>query len=217
MSTLKHLPDSLLDALSVEVLQDLSADVFPSAMEDFDYLTRAAIFDSLDKIVTEEVQPVLPMVLREAHQEEEDEHVLEGIISHVVEEDAKALAHSVLSHYDAETMKVQQNQVTAFASKHLIDIYLLEHLIRLTGTADPGFEAKERSSLVLASWMFDILIRQFSSLQEQQHATFQNVPLGDFHRKAFTEVALDVILTELNKLAEEDMEDLLEYERGVNF
>lgn len=36
--------------------------------------------------------------------------------------------------------------------------------------------------------MFDILIRQFLSIQEVQQTTLENVPLGDFHRKAFTEV-----------------------------
>ncbi|CAM4687432.1 unnamed protein product [Caretta caretta] len=144
----------------------------------------------------------------------EYEAILQEVISQVVEEDAKALAHSVLSDYDAKMIKLQQSQITAIASKQLIDTFLLEHLIGMTSTYDPGFRGKEHSSVVLASWMFDILVRQYFSIQEQQQTTSENVPLGDFHQKAF-EVALDVILTDLNNLAEEDMEDLLEYERGV--
>ncbi|KAG6931136.1 hypothetical protein G0U57_002189, partial [Chelydra serpentina] len=93
------------------------------------------------------------------------------------------------------------SEITAFASKQLIDLFLLEHLIGMTSMHDPGVWGKEDSSVVLASWMFDILIGQFFFIQEQQQTTADNVPLGDFHRKAFTEVALDVILTELNKLA----------------
>ncbi|XP_065425057.1 uncharacterized protein LOC101953740 isoform X3 [Chrysemys picta bellii] len=216
-SALKHLPNSLLDELFAEVLRDLLAEVFRSAMKDFvdDYLTRAAISDSIDGIVTEVVQMVLSAFLREALQEMEYEAILQEVISHVVEEDAKALAQSVLCDYDAEMIKLQQSQITAFASKQLIDLFLLEHLIGMTSTYPPGFWGKEHSTVVLLSWMFDILIRQFFSIQEQQRTTSENVPLGDFHQKAFTEVALDVILTELSKLAEEDMEDLLEYERGV--
>ncbi|XP_053861265.1 uncharacterized protein LOC128823168 isoform X1 [Malaclemys terrapin pileata] len=216
-SALKHLPNSLLDELFAEVLRDLLAEVFRSAMKDFieDYLTRAAISDSIDGIVTEVVQMVLSAFLREALQELEYEAILQEVISHVVEEDAKALAQSVLCDYDAEMIKLQQSQITAFASKQLIDLFLLEHLIGMTSTYPPGFWGKEHSSVVLLSWMFDILIRQFFSIQEQQQTTSENVPLGDFHQKAFTEVALDVILTELSKLAEEDLEDLLEYERGV--
>ncbi|CAM5171819.1 unnamed protein product [Eretmochelys imbricata] len=143
----------------------------------------------------------------------EYEAILQEVISQVVEEDAKALAHSVLSDYDAKMIKLQQSQITAIASK-LIDTFLLEHLIGMTSTYDPGFRGKEHSSVILASWMFNILVRQYFSIQEQQQTTSENVPLGDFYQKAF-EVALDVILTDLNNLAEEDMEDLLEYERGV--
>ncbi|XP_059575493.1 uncharacterized protein LOC106738469 isoform X3 [Alligator mississippiensis] len=227
-SATSYLPNVLLDELLMEVLRDLSSDVFRSAVKDFvdDYLGRAAIFDSMDDIVTEVVQTILsplvklmfPSVLaqpRETVQEMDCEDILEGIISHVIVEDATALAHSVLGEYDAKLIKLQQHQVTAFASKQLIDIFLLEHLIGTISMQDPGFSGKEHSSVVLASWMFDILIRQFLSIQEVQQTTLENVPLGDFHRKAFTEVALDVILTELNNLAEEDMEDLHRYERGV--
>lgn len=49
----------------MEVLRDLSSDVFRSAVKDFvdDYLGRAAIFDSMDDIVTEVVQTILsPLV-----------------------------------------------------------------------------------------------------------------------------------------------------------
>ncbi|XP_059575492.1 uncharacterized protein LOC106738469 isoform X2 [Alligator mississippiensis] len=216
-SATSYLPNVLLDELLMEVLRDLSSDVFRSAVKDFvdDYLGRAAIFDSMDDIVTEVVQTILSPLPRETVQEMDCEDILEGIISHVIVEDATALAHSVLGEYDAKLIKLQQHQVTAFASKQLIDIFLLEHLIGTISMQDPGFSGKEHSSVVLASWMFDILIRQFLSIQEVQQTTLENVPLGDFHRKAFTEVALDVILTELNNLAEEDMEDLHRYERGV--
>ncbi|XP_015269307.1 PREDICTED: uncharacterized protein LOC107112632 isoform X2 [Gekko japonicus] len=104
-------------------------------------------------------------------------------------------------------------QVTAFAAKQLIDIFLLERLIGKMSL--PSFFEKEHSSTVLDSLMFDILLQQFFSIRQCQRATFENIPLRDFHLKAFTKVALDVILTELNKMAVEDMEDLLEYERGV--
>ncbi|CAM4684139.1 unnamed protein product [Lepidochelys olivacea] len=125
----------------------------------------------------------------------EYEAILQEVISQVVEEDAKGLAHSVLSDYDAKMVKLQQSQITAIASKQLIDTFLLEHLIGMTSAYDPGFRGKEHSSVVFASWMFDILVRQYSafSIQEQQQTTSENVPLGDFHQKAF-EVALDVIL-----------------------
>ncbi|XP_077162258.1 uncharacterized protein LOC143821782 isoform X2 [Paroedura picta] len=105
-------------------------------------------------------------------------------------------------------------QVATFAAKQLIDIVLLECLIGKMSS--PGLRFfEEHSSMALDSLMFDILLWQYFSIQHGQQATFENIPLRDFHLKAFTEVALDVILTELNKLAVEDMEDLLEYETGI--
>ncbi|CAM5121286.1 unnamed protein product [Natator depressus] len=131
---------------------DLSADVFRSAMKDFvdDYLTRAAIFESMNRIVTEVVQMVLPIILREALQEMEYEAILQEVISQVVEEDTKALAHSVLGDY-AKMIKLQQSQITAIASKQLIDTFLLEHLIGMTSTYDPEFGGKEHSSVLASS------------------------------------------------------------------
>ncbi|XP_053125125.1 uncharacterized protein LOC128333574 isoform X2 [Hemicordylus capensis] len=108
------------------------------------------------------------------------------------------------------------NQVAPFAAKQLIDIFLLEHLIGKMSFQGPRLSGKEHSSMALDSLMLNILLGQFLSIQQQQQqTTCKNSPLGDFYLKAFTEVALDVILAELNKVAEEDMEDLLEYEREV--
>lgn len=106
-------------------------------------------------------------------------------------------------------------EVAAFAAEELIDMFLLEHLMRKMSFQGPRFSEKEHLSLVLDSLMLDNLLRQFFSIQQQQQATSENVPLRDFHLKAFTKVALDVLLEELNKVMEEDMEDLLDYERKV--
>lgn len=57
---------------------------------------------------------MFPSVLaqpRETVQEMDCEDILEGIISHVIVEDATALAHSVLGEYDAKLIKLQQHQV----------------------------------------------------------------------------------------------------------
>ncbi|XP_054854307.1 uncharacterized protein LOC129342515 isoform X2 [Eublepharis macularius] len=167
-----------------------------------------------DEIVKEAFHAASPAVIQKAHQELEEE-MFDGIVSFPVEEEAKGVVHSVLGECSDEIIKPQQQQVAKFAAKQLIDIFLLERLIGKMSLPGPRFSEKEHSSMVLDSLMFDILLRQFFSIQQQQQATFENIPLRDFHLKAFTEVALDVILTELNKLVVEDMEDLREYERGA--
>ncbi|XP_078235773.1 uncharacterized protein LOC144584149 isoform X2 [Pogona vitticeps] len=78
-----------------------------------------------------------------------------------------------------------------------------------------NFSEAAHSSMVLQSLIFDILLTQFFSLEKEQQVTSVNIPMGEFHLKTFTEVTLDVILTELNKVVEENMEDLLIYERAT--
>ncbi|CAM2107684.1 unnamed protein product, partial [Caretta caretta] len=129
----------------------------------------------------------------EALQEMEYEAILQEVISQVVEEDAKALAHSVLSDYDAKMIKLQQSQVGC--------------LIFSSGST-LAFRSSSRLPLKMFRWEI--------SIKKLLRCSAPN--LAFFHIKSGISLvfqALDVILTDLNNLAEEDMEDLLEYERGV--
>ncbi|XP_061448262.1 uncharacterized protein LOC133368273 isoform X2 [Rhineura floridana] len=213
-SDMENLTHSLLDLFLVKATRDVCPNVVKIGVNDFsnDYLNKAAIFNSMDEIVTEVAHAALPKLIQEAQQELEQEEMLDGIILCVVEEEVKAIIQSVLNECLAEMFKPQQQEVAAFAAKQLIDIFLLERVIGKMSLQGPRFSGKEHSSMILDNLIFDILLRQFFSIQQQQRVSSENIPLGDFHLKAFTNVALDVILTELNKVADEDMEDLLEYE-----
>eukprot|EP00061_Rhincodon_typus_P007374 g29015.t1 len=57
--------------------------------------------------------------------------------------------------------------------------------------------------------------RQYLNIT-QHHCLFtKNVALKDYHRKAFTDVVLDVILTELSEHVDKDLADLFRYERQM--
>ncbi|XP_028563353.2 uncharacterized protein LOC114585162 isoform X1 [Podarcis muralis] len=216
LSDMENFTHSLsLDPFLAKAARDTSTDVVKSAVKDFadEYLNRAAIFNSMDEIVTEVAHAALPKLIQEAQQELDQEELLDGIILCVVEEEANALVQTVLDEYHSEMFKLQKGEVAVLAAKQLIDIFLLERVIGKMSLQGPRFSGKEHSSAILDNFMFDILLKQLFSIQQQQRVTSENIPLGDFHLKAFTEVALDVILTELNKVVDEDMEDLLEYEK----
>ncbi|KAJ6653988.1 hypothetical protein lerEdw1_007620 [Lerista edwardsae] len=203
-SDTENFSDSL-DPFLVEAISDLPADGFRNVVKDFvnDYLNRATYLNSMDEIMT-------------GIQELDQEEILDGIISCVAENEIRALIRSVLEERHIETVMPQQQQVASFAAEQLFDMFFMEHLMGKMSFQGPRFSGEEHVDMVIDSLMLDILLRQFFSIQQQQQATSENVPLRDFHLKAFTEVALDVILTELNKVMEEDMEDLLEYERNVH-
>lgn len=63
--------------------------------------------------------------------------------------------------------------------------------------------------------MLDILLDQYLNISHSNCTTIDNVALKDYHVKAFTDVALNVILTEMSEHMDEDMADLFEYERQV--
>ncbi|XP_030076663.1 uncharacterized protein LOC115481563 [Microcaecilia unicolor] len=209
--SLEQFSMSLLEDLLHEVLRQLSVNVLRNAMQELvdDHLARAAMYDITDEIVSEAVQSLLPVAIQETQWELEWEETLDAVISDVIEEEVMVVLDSALSEHNAELLKLRQKQVSASAGKYLIDLFLLEHLIKMHGPALPW---KDETSRCLDSWMLNILLRQYFHMHEQQRATVENPLLEDFHQRAFREVALDVILTELSKSLEEDMEDLLENE-----
>ncbi|XP_029429116.1 uncharacterized protein LOC115074105 isoform X2 [Rhinatrema bivittatum] len=202
---------SLLEELVLEVLRELSVNVLRNTMKELvdDHLTRSAMHDVMDEIVTEAVQSQLSVAIQDSQNELEWEETLGTVISGAIEGEVRGIVLSVLSEHDTELLKLQHNQIAASARKQLIDSLLLEHLIGMHGPALPW---KDEASRCLDSWMLDILLRQYMHMHEQQQDTVGSLLLADFHRRAFQEVALDVILTELSKTLEEDMEDLLENE-----
>nr|XP_033774877.1 uncharacterized protein LOC117347712 isoform X2 [Geotrypetes seraphini] len=209
--SVQHFSRSLMDDLLLEVLKEFSVSVLRNTMKELvdGHLARSAMFDIADEIVTEAVQSLLPVAIQETQWELEWEETLDAVICDVIEEEVRAIVVSVLSELNAELLKLQHKQVTASAEKYLIDLFLLEHL---TGMYGPALPWKDEARRCLDSWMLNILLRQNFHIHEQQRATVENLLLEDFHQKAFQEVALDVILTELSKSLEEDMEDLLENE-----
>nr|XP_014347346.1 PREDICTED: uncharacterized protein LOC106704565 [Latimeria chalumnae] len=214
--TLKQLLRSIVDDFIEEELRDVATEEIRSSIKDLvdDHLNMAAIYNSTSEIVTETVQSMLPSIILEAQEEAELEEIFqEEIIPDVVREEISLLVQSELRDSDAEITHLVQSQVSRQASKQLIDTFFLAHLLEMMRNHGRAISVKDQSSRLLDSWMLDALFQQYFGIQKLQQATLENFPLRSFHRKKYTDVALDVILTEISQAMEEDMEDLSEYEQ----
>ncbi|RXM94199.1 hypothetical protein EOD39_18251 [Acipenser ruthenus] len=213
-----RLPSMLFGELLQEVMLDVSAEVLRSAVKGFvdSHLTKAAIYDSMSEIVTETVQELIPGLVREVQAGLAVDSVLEEeLLPEVVSEEARTVVLSVLGEHDSEISRLQLAQVSRYAARRLMDSFLMDHLVALVENHGQSFVQKEQSRKLLDSWIVNTLFHQYHSVRRQRDATLENVLLRHHHQKVFTDVALDVILGELAASVDEDVEDLLEYERQM--
>eukprot|EP00079_Xenopus_tropicalis_P037711 XP_017951482.1 PREDICTED: uncharacterized protein LOC100493805 isoform X2 [Xenopus tropicalis] len=208
---------SLRDEVLVETLRDLSVDVIRSVIQEFvdDHLLKAALYDFMDELITEVTRKELSSVIEEVVEDSEFERFLEDIIHPVVDKEVKVTVTAVLSEYNEQISERQQNQITVSANKYLTDMFILHHLIGMIGTNKSVLFEKDSSSVLMDSFILDVLLRQHVTIHQEQQATFQNYPMRHFHQKAFSRVALEVLLSELTMEMDEDMEDILEYEKYI--
>ncbi|XP_069803872.1 uncharacterized protein [Dendropsophus ebraccatus] len=210
---------SLLDELLIEILRDLSAHVLRRMMRDFvdDHLVRAALHDCIDEILTNIIQTELLSMVDELNTETQHDRLLDNLIQSVIDKEVKDTVVSVLTECDDQLSEFHKNQITVTANKHVVDIFLLEHLLGMIGSHEPLAFGKDPMQCLLDSIMLDVLLREQVSIQRVQQSTLENYPAMVFHQNTVSKVALEVILTELHMILVEDMEDIFEYERDVEF
>ncbi|XP_075694909.1 uncharacterized protein LOC142661406 [Rhinoderma darwinii] len=208
---------SLLDELLIEILRDLSAHVLRRMVRDFvdDHLVRAALHDCIDDILTSLIQTELSSMVDELNTEIEHDIMLDNLIQRVIDKEVKDIVISVLNESDDQLSQLHKNQIAVTANKHVVDMFLLEHLLGMIGTHEPLMFGKDPMECLLDSIMLDVLLREQVTIQQVQQNTFENYPAMLFHQNTVSKVALEVILTELHMILVEDMEDIFEYERDI--
>ncbi|XP_067826927.1 uncharacterized protein [Heptranchias perlo] len=219
LDVLKQRPAvSVLDTLLKEIVGELTVRVIRSAVKELvsDHLTTAAITESLTELMAEAIEPVVPHLVKEAV----SEMILEGILQDeilpsVLDEETRNVAVLLLSEYHTEISEQQQEEVRTYASRRLIDMLLLENLMKIIGSEGRAFSEKVELDRLLDSWMLDVFFGQYFNISRHNHVTVENVALRDYHQKAFTDVVLDVILTEMSEHVDQDLADLSQYEQEM--
>ncbi|XP_056399474.1 uncharacterized protein LOC130294081 isoform X1 [Hyla sarda] len=208
---------SILDELLIEILRDLSAHVLRRMVRGFvdDHLVRAAVHDCVDEILTNIIQTELLSLVDELNTEREHDRLLDNLIQSVIDKEVKDAVFSVLTECDSQLSEFHKDQIIVTANKHVVDIFLLEHLLGMIGTHEPLVFGKDPMQCLLDSIMLDVLLREQVSIQQVQQNTLETYPAMLSHQNTVSKVALEVILTELHMILVEDMEDIFEYERDV--
>ncbi|KAM4652076.1 uncharacterized protein O3C94_014414 [Discoglossus pictus] len=208
---------TLMEDLVAEVLHSESVDVVRSTVREFvdNHLLYTAVHDCVDETITSIIQTEFPLMMQEIKEEIQSDNIYNNLTHNVIVGELKDVVSAVFSEYDDQLNNLQQDQITLSANKYLIDMFLLEHLSGMVGVNKPGIFGKDQSQILLDSFMLDNLLTQHLSIHQARQSVFRNYPMRRFHQKAFSNVVLEMVLQELNMNIDEDMEDILEYERDI--
>ncbi|XP_067910280.1 uncharacterized protein [Heterodontus francisci] len=136
---------SILDILLEKIVSDLAMELIRSVVEELvnNHLITAAINKSLTELMEETIEPMIPQLVKEAVSEILLEGILqEEILPDVLDEEVRNVAVLQLSEYDTEMYEQQQEEVRTNAEKRLIDMFLLENLLKIIGSQGTAFSEK---------------------------------------------------------------------------
>ncbi|XP_064208147.1 uncharacterized protein LOC135263738 isoform X1 [Anguilla rostrata] len=206
----------LLDDLLLDLVREITVATFQRYTRDFVdvYLAEVTIRRCASEIISEMVQLLLPGLVEEVQREKAVDEVIEAdLLPEVLVEEASAVVLSELARCQSQVTIQQFSQVRQYASSWLMDFFLMDCLLELGPSKAQCFTEKEQSGRLLDSWMLDVLFHQLFSVLQHRGITMENIPLRNYHRQVFTDIALDVMLSEFCQSLDEDMEHLLEFEQ----
>lgn len=214
---LAYFSQIFLDELINELLKELCNHALKMEVQDFvgDHLMESTLHDFLDELITRIIQTELLSLVEELNKETEYDKWLENFIQSITDMEVRNIVTTVLTESDDQFSELLKNQIVATANKHIVDMFILDELLGLIGTHQPLMFEKDSSGYLLESIILDVLLKEYVTVQKLQQTTFENCPANRFHQDMVNELALDVILTELNMLLVEDMEDIFEYEHDI--
>ncbi|XP_063799343.1 uncharacterized protein LOC134966492 isoform X3 [Pseudophryne corroboree] len=215
--TLESISLCLLDELLFEILRDLSAPLLRRMIRDFinDHLLRTVLRDFIDEILTSIIREELSLLVEELNLETEHDRLQEYLIQSLINQEVEDTVIVVLNTCDNQLTELHKKQIILTANKHIVDMFIVEHLLGTIGKHEMLMFGKDSSQCLLDGKMLEVLLREQMDIQQKQQTTSENYPVRLFHQNTISKVALEVILTELNMMLVEDMEDILEYERDV--
>uniref|UniRef100_UPI00398F7D54 uncharacterized protein isoform X2 n=1 Tax=Pristiophorus japonicus TaxID=55135 RepID=UPI00398F7D54 len=192
LGVLKQRPAvSVLDTLLEEIVSDLTLGLIRSVVEKLvdNHLTTAAISECLRELMAETIEPMVPQLVTEAVSEMMLEGILqEEILLDVLDEEMRNVVTLLLNQYDTEIYEEQQEEVRTYAGRRLIDMFLLDNLLKIIGSRGRAFSEKAELDRLLDSWMLNVLFGQYCNISQHNRVTVENTALRDYHTMAFTEV-----------------------------
>ncbi|XP_075243285.1 uncharacterized protein LOC142337713 isoform X5 [Convolutriloba macropyga] len=189
-------------------------------------MVKASQWTETEIVVTDVVDEMMPDIVREAILDVIlEDFIDEEIVPEVVAEESREVVVETVRKLDSRVEWKQRRAIRQVAREQLIDGSSLDHLLDLIAKSGRIFtEDQHRENILDGSFgdkiVSDViltqLLTQFLNVRTQLTTTVRNSPLRKVHEKLVTDVAVDVILEELEAQLDEDLEDLHEYESSLD-
>ncbi|XP_075243281.1 uncharacterized protein LOC142337713 isoform X2 [Convolutriloba macropyga] len=180
-------------------------------------MVKASQWTETEIVVTDVVDEMMPDIVREAILDVIlEDFIDEEIVPEVVAEESREVVVETVRKLDSRVEWKQRRAIRQVAREQLIDGSSLDHLLDLIAKSGRIFTEDQHRENILDDVILTQLLTQFLNVRTQLTTTVRNSPLRKVHEKLVTDVAVDVILEELEAQLDEDLEDLHEYESSLD-
>ncbi|XP_059812987.1 uncharacterized protein LOC132385167 isoform X3 [Hypanus sabinus] len=146
----------ILETLLEEEVSDLTRALIRTVLEEFVniHLTTAIIGESLTELIMETIEPMVLQLVKETVNEMILEEILwEDIVPDVLDEEMRNVALLQLCEHVTKVYEEQLEEVRIYAGKRLIDMFLLEILLKtLANKGRASSEKVELDRLLDSAW-----------------------------------------------------------------
>ncbi|XP_063723624.1 uncharacterized protein LOC134851453 isoform X2 [Symsagittifera roscoffensis] len=180
-------------------------------------MVAATQINEVETIAAEVVQETMPDIVREAIFDVILEDYIENdLLAEVIREESRDVTIETLKKLDSRVEWKQRRAVNSFAKDKLVDSFSLDHVLDLIAKSGRIYTDDMHREKILDDVILNQLLSQFLNVNNQLQSTVRNGPLRRLHEKIVCDVAVDVVLEELEAQLDEDMEDLHEYETSLD-
>ncbi|XP_071806901.1 uncharacterized protein [Asterias amurensis] len=208
--------------LILEVLQEEYRDLVLDGVNELveDYFGAKVVADSTNQIITEVVEEMIPDAFNEAGMEV----AMEAVVKDMIDEETQSCLGVLLEEtfvmgkmpLDTADEQLERREVARVAESFLVDTTFLDHLLLAVVRNGQSWNPLEQTDRFLDDQLLKILLGQYTGILYNRQATEECIPLKRLHEKVMTDMALDVILTELTDQLTEDLVDLNEDEQRLS-
>ncbi|XP_074658016.1 uncharacterized protein LOC141910992 [Tubulanus polymorphus] len=211
--------EDFLDSIFGDVIYTLGTETVKEGMRELadEYMENALVYDILmeaaDSIISEDAEGILEDAIMDVTVEDIiDEHYLTPHI----DDQSDSVAREILTHYDTKQRRKMIKELAEMANKKLLDSMLLEEILSSVAHQGKIWTQSHYSDKLFNELILDVLLGQYFDVPNEFAVTADDKALRKLHEKMVTDVALDVLLDELNLELDEDLAMLDDNERGEN-
>ncbi|KAK2170134.1 hypothetical protein LSH36_4g11046 [Paralvinella palmiformis] len=207
---LNSLLEDVIHKETTAIVKDVAKDIVNEHME------KAAAYNEIQNMIGQVIQEMGPDVIEEAFMENMlDDLLEENVIQPEMMDQSQEVAVEMLTHYSNKVRSRDIRQIKKNSGEKLQDSLSLDYLLAYIARQGDLWTEGEHANKLLDEISLNILLTEFTGIQQKKRATVDNKPARRYYEKIVTDVTLDILLEEISQSLDEDMADLDEYEQGL--